>query len=104
MQVETITVVKIKGIKVNGPTEVLRKCDKFIIVNWEGHATKIVNASMVLNGEMDLSWYEPCDKGGLSLFGVDKKGDVICGMALYLDRLNERCFEVVYRDKANPWG
>lgn len=83
MQIEVIKTCKIKGIKVDGDIELLKKCKQFIMLNWEGHAHRIVNADVILNGDLHLSWYDPCDKGGLSLFGVDATGKVICGMAYF---------------------
>lgn len=103
MQSETIVVLKIKDLEVKGATRLLKDCSKFILLNWEGQAMKILDAELVLGGKLHLSWYEPCDKGGLSLFGVNKDGDIICGMSLYLDNLNKKYFEVVSTNKANPY-
>lgn len=77
-----LRVLEVNGIPFVGETSILSDCYHFIHLNWSGYADRIFKASDILNGGVHLSWYRHMDKGGFSLFGVNKDGKVICAMVL----------------------
>ena len=83
--VKRLRVLEVNGVPFVGNTSILSDCKQFIHLNWSGYADRIFKASDILNGGVHLSWYRPMDKGGFSLFGVDKDGKVICAMVLEED-------------------
>ena len=104
MQTETIPTYKIKGVRVDGDIGLLKRCKQFIMVNWQGRAHRVVKASVILNGELHLSWYDPCDKSGMSLFGVDKDGRVICGMAHFANESDGPVILLSPTEDVDPWN
>jgi len=105
MEIETKTVstCKIKGIKVDGDHDLLRFCKYFIMLDWNGRARHLVDADRILNGKLDLTWYLPCDKGGLSLFGVHEAGHIICGMSYFENEPGGPVMFVSPATAADPW-
>ena len=106
MEIETKTVstCKIKGIKVDGNHALLKACKYFIMLDWNGYAVRVVHAQRILSGDFHLSYYNPCDKGGLSLFGVDVYDNVICGMAYFENEPGGPVMFVSPATTANPWS
>jgi hypothetical protein len=81
MLIETQTVVKdykFNGLLILGKgIPFLNQVKGWLICNWEGHVTAY---------SKDVpthSQFEPTDKGGLSVFGLNAYGKVIVGMAYY---------------------
>jgi hypothetical protein len=68
------------GKDIRGPVELLKKVKAVVGVNWEGNVERLFKCSM---DKVDPDWFTPSDKGGLSAFGIDKDGKVICGMVYY---------------------
>lgn len=70
-----------KTLPLLGDTQLLKEASHVLITNWEGDATRVF-----LNKkpeDMHESWFEPNDKGSLSVFGLNMGGQVIFGMAQY---------------------
>lgn len=64
-----------------GDTQLLDKAEHCLVTNWDGDAQQVfVN---VKPSRLDESWFEPNDKGSLSVFGLNNAGQVIFGMARY---------------------
>ena len=99
--------VVIHGIKVEGKKELLRDC-KFFIYTWDGYTERLFKAKDILASRVHITWFEQADKGGPSLFGINKDGKVICSLLYYVetDRYNNKVndIEIGEAKKANPWG
>ena len=91
---------------IQGAVERLEQSVMFLIVNWEGEVMRVVSGDI---NQIHDSWFSPSDKAGLSIFGVNKEGKVVCGMAFYdYDDNGTRNphYEVVACEKVqtHPWG
>jgi len=97
--------IVIHGLKVNGKTDLLKQC-KFFIYTWDGYAERLFKAKDILSSNVHISWFEQADKGGPSLFGVDKNGVVICSLLYYYEQQSSGLvtgIDVESAKKANPW-
>lgn len=97
----TVTTATMFGYPATGPVELLQNCKTWLAVNWEGEVEQVLVGPV---DKIDRSWFQPSDKGGLGLFGVDAKGKVICGAVLYSEG-KEKSFEVVATKstQTHPW-
>ena len=87
-----------------GPVELLSDVVAFLEVDWEGRVTNYLPVPL---DSLDKSWFDPSDKGGLGVFGLDKFGKVILGMAYYSKGINEimnPCYVVVKTDKCDIYA
>jgi len=97
--------ITIHGMKVNGKTNLLKQC-KFFIYTWDGYAERLFKAKDILSSKIHISWFEQADKGGPSLFGVDKNGAVVCSLLYYHEKQSSGLvtgIDIESDKKANPW-
>jgi hypothetical protein len=82
LKVETKTEVlyTFNGKPVSGRPELLQLAVMFLAVSYEHNVERVFQCKLE---EIDPSWLKPSDKGGLALFGVNAKGEVIFGAAMY---------------------
>ena len=93
------------GMPIDGPVELLNNCKTFLSVNWEGQVEQVLTMPLE---KIKANWFEPSDKGGLALFGVNEMGQVVCGMAFYKSGTHENPkahYEVVAckSTQTQPW-
>lgn len=78
---ETQTVIKdykFMGIPLIGDAmHLIDKAAGWLVCNWEGHVIWYSKKVPVKD------WFDPTDKGGLSVFGLDNNGKVMFGMVAY---------------------
>jgi hypothetical protein len=71
---------------VEGVDKMLSRAVHCLVLTWEGDVEQLFTNTKP--EELNSSWFTPNDKGTLSVYGVDKKGMVIFGMARYEGHLN----------------
>lgn len=85
--------------------ELLTQIAGAVVLNFNGEVIKIFNTTNIEN--LDILWFEPCNNGGLSIFGFNSNGDIIFGIAKYdggIDGLYEEdCFYMTSANSTNPF-
>lgn len=71
----------------NNYKEILKLAVGAIHIDWDYKTDKVWTKISI--DKIHESWFEPSDKGGLSVFGFNTKGEIIFGMALYEDNYDE---------------
>jgi hypothetical protein len=70
-----------KTLPLVGDTQLLKEASHVLVTNWDGDATRVFVGKTP--ADMHESWFNPNDKGSLSVFGLNMGGQVIFGMARY---------------------
>jgi hypothetical protein len=78
--------------------DVINQAVQFIHLGVDGYADCLIAASLVLSGEIGLGWYLPQDKGGGSLYAVNKDGRIIYTVIYH----SRGSFAIYPTNKAEP--
>lgn len=77
---KAVVVTEFNNLPVTGDAaELLPEVVNWLSVNWEGHADSVVSAKR----EFHSTAFDPVDKGGIGMFGLNKHGKIILGMVKY---------------------
>ena len=63
--------------------ELLKDVAGFVRCNWEGEVKQVLTCNHLKFSDVDQSFFEPIDKGGIGCFAYNKFGAIIFGIALY---------------------